>query len=975
MCGADHHCNTSSEGWIKCMLSANKGEVPKAPPPGMKLVKFTKDHGALYLPLKDAEEFTPERAAEDAKREAEAKLKAKKKAQEVWQAAGPDRGRIAEYLAARGIDVAKLPGGKVPRALRWHEKCFERWAQGADGRYAPVVGPAMVAAFITADGMVQGIHRTFLDPGGAPRKRDESLGKAKMMLGGCRGRTIWLCEPGEVDAAKGGPGVACSGEGIETTLACMAATGWGGFAAGSGAGLAAIELPAWVLETGTRMVLCADLNRRGKKQIADGMPGVGVSSARIGANQLRGLGHRVAIAVPSVAACGALVGVDAQGFPTPAGGGKGVDWNDVLVTCGAEAVRSGLMAAEEETGEVVGFSVGEPGGVGGVSPAPVSPSGVVTRDGGGEPGGGGGGAGSDGGGEDGGGVEGGGDGGGGGERPWVRHEEWAKLPVLEEGPLERARRFLWERARIVGEGRFRVARWGGEWWWYAGGRYTRVPDEHMRSVVWDWMGGFRHWKRDRLAKYHPPHKAVTEVLGAIAVDTAVVADSMPARLSAVIEGGKPVWGRASDLETIGEIRVGTAAELRTLRARICFMDCVLDLEATAAGGRVVTMPHTPGVFHSTVLPFACPAEDLQRLLDGADAGGVFERLCPRLWAWIGEASQDDREWEGQLQEMLGDTISLDRTIEKIFLVVGPMRSGKGILEDVLACILGEQNVATTSFNAIAADRFALYPLLGKAAILMPDAHVSNFNDAKGAIEPLKVISGQGRIQVRDLYRPAMTVKLGGRLWIFANEEPDLRDDSAALAHRMIILPMRVSAADREDPHLKESVPREAPGIMLWALMGAIRLARMERRRIALCSDGRQYGEEFRERSAPLETFIKEWLVLEQNETVLPADLLDAYHAFCDAEERQALGRGKFLAKIKLLVPGWSTPQRRVPGTDLRPRVHTGCSLRTSRLADLTAWRAKSGAGGGAGGGSGGGRGARGNGAAAGEDRFWEQMGG
>ncbi len=94
------------------------------------------------------------------------------------------------------------------------------------------IWPAMVALVTSgADGTPLAIHRTFLarDGGGkAP------VDPQKMMLGPCRGGAVRLAEPGDVLMV---------GEGIETCLAAMQATGHPAWAALSTSGLRALDLP------------------------------------------------------------------------------------------------------------------------------------------------------------------------------------------------------------------------------------------------------------------------------------------------------------------------------------------------------------------------------------------------------------------------------------------------------------------------------------------------------------------------------------------------------------------------------------------------------------------------------------------------------------------------------------------------------------------------------------------------------------
>jgi hypothetical protein len=136
----------------------------------------------------------------------------------IWLASGPAKETPAEiYLRARGLN---LP---VTRALRFHA-----------GMKHPSGGvwPAMVALVTRGDtGSPVAIHRTFLARDGQGKA---PVNPAKMMLGPCRGGVVRLGEVRDVLMV---------GEGIETCLAAMQATGNPAWAALSTSGLRALDLP------------------------------------------------------------------------------------------------------------------------------------------------------------------------------------------------------------------------------------------------------------------------------------------------------------------------------------------------------------------------------------------------------------------------------------------------------------------------------------------------------------------------------------------------------------------------------------------------------------------------------------------------------------------------------------------------------------------------------------------------------------
>ena len=139
----------------------------------------------------------------------------------IWQAARPADGTLVEtYLVSRGLHLPPTP------TLRFH---------GGLKHPSGGIWPAMVALVTSgSDDTPLAIQRTYLarDGGGkAP------VDPQKMMLGPCRGGAVRLAAPGNVLMV---------GEGIETCLAAMRATGKPAWAALSTSGLRALDPPGEV---------------------------------------------------------------------------------------------------------------------------------------------------------------------------------------------------------------------------------------------------------------------------------------------------------------------------------------------------------------------------------------------------------------------------------------------------------------------------------------------------------------------------------------------------------------------------------------------------------------------------------------------------------------------------------------------------------------------------------------------------------
>jgi len=158
-------------------------------------------------------------------------------ARRLWEAAQDARSSpVIAYLAGRGLTIDTLP------SLRWAPSCPHP---------SGVRLPAMVARIESIDGELIGIHRTFLRSDGASKADIEPQ---KAMLGRSAGGAVRLAPAAEMLTV---------GEGIETCLAAMQATGMPAWAALSTSGLVRLVLPA---EVRTVVIIADhDLNGAGER--------------------------------------------------------------------------------------------------------------------------------------------------------------------------------------------------------------------------------------------------------------------------------------------------------------------------------------------------------------------------------------------------------------------------------------------------------------------------------------------------------------------------------------------------------------------------------------------------------------------------------------------------------------------------------------------------------------------------------------
>lgn len=172
--------------------------------------------------------------------------------------------------------------------------------------------------------------------------------------------------------------------------------------------------------------------------------------------------------------------------------------------------------------------------------------------------------------------------------------------------------------------------------------------------------------------------------------------------------------------------------------------------------------------------------------------------------------------------MFGYLLTPDTARQKVFVLVGPPRSGKGTIGRVLLRLLGRHNVSSPTLSSLA-EQFGLQCLIGKQLALVSDMRLGSRTDTAKVAETLLRVSGEDDFSVPRKHMNDWAGRLSARFVVMSNEAPSLNDPSGALMSRYIVLQMRQSFLGREDRSLDAALAAELPGVLNWAIEGWRRL--------------------------------------------------------------------------------------------------------------------------------------------------------
>ncbi|MCC7351830.1 MAG: hypothetical protein IT446_14820 [Phycisphaerales bacterium] len=289
-----------------------------------------------------------------------------------------------------------------------------------------------------------------------------------------------------------------------------------------------------------------------------------------------------------------------------------------------------------------------------------------------------------------------------------------------------------------------------------------------------------------------------------------------------------------------------------------------------------------------------------------------------------------------LQEWIGYVLTFDTKLQKILLILGPPRSGKGTIARIITRIIGADNVCAPTLAGLATN-FGLWPLIGKQLAIIGDARLSGRSDQAIVVERLLSISGEDSLTIDRKNREPLTTRLRARLMMLSNEIPKLADSSSAVANRFVILPLQKSFLGHEDIGLTDRLLAEVPQIAAWAIKGLMRLRASGRFTEPAAAD--DLRQEMADLGSPISAFIRDWCRVAAGQSVAVADLYAAWCCWCIEQGSNHPGTVQILGRdLRAAMPGITASKLR--DGDNRVPTYNGIGLTLAAAEAVAADRAK-----------------------------------
>lgn len=218
-----------------------------------------------------------------------------------------------------------------------------------------------------------------------------------------------------------------------------------------------------------------------------------------------------------------------------------------------------------------------------------------------------------------------------------------------------------------------------------------------------------------------------------------------------------------------------------------------------------------------------PAHQEQYITHSTDLPYFPDAQAPRFERFIGELFDGDTDLVAYMQRAIGYSLTGETSEQCFFLCYGTGANGKSTLLNVLKGIAGEY-AANTAFNTFEHGRQSgtgqeIVLLRGKRLVMSSEtSDGSRLNEAR-----IKAITGGDEVTGRYLFsRTEISFVPTFKLWLATNHKPTIKGSDEGIWRRVRLIPFLVSfPKERRDKHLEATLRAELPGILAWAVRGAM----------------------------------------------------------------------------------------------------------------------------------------------------------
>lgn len=250
-----------------------------------------------------------------------------------------------------------------------------------------------------------------------------------------------------------------------------------------------------------------------------------------------------------------------------------------------------------------------------------------------------------------------------------------------------------------------------------------------------------------------------------------------------------------------------------------------------------------------------------------------DAACPTFEAFLGRILPD-QEVRDFLRRAFGYSITGSMIEQVLFLLYGSGANGKSSFLELALGLLGDYATKTPAETFLARQSEGITNDLASLRGVRFICSVEVGQDRKLHEPRLKEWTGGDRVTARRLYTDFVTFQPQGKIWIASNYLPRIVGTDEGIWRRVRLIEFGETIPPTErDPHLVARLRAELPGILAWAVRGAVEWSNGGLRApdaVLLATQKYRSGED------SVAQFIGECCVVNENCWAKSSDIYEAY---------------------------------------------------------------------------------------------------
>lgn len=274
--------------------------------------------------------------------------------------------------------------------------------------------------------------------------------------------------------------------------------------------------------------------------------------------------------------------------------------------------------------------------------------------------------------------------------------------------------------------------------------------------------------------------------------------------------------------------------------------------------------------------------------------------CPRWDSFIEEVTCGDKSLQLYLQRMIGYCMTAYTKEQCMFFLYGNGSNGKSVFVDTIAYMLGEYAASCQPETVMMRDRNNtargdLARLKGARMVV-----TSEPNDGCRLDEGIvKQMTGgtENKLTARFLYGREFEFSPEFKIVMSTNYKPVIKGTDNGIWRRVRLIPFTAEfTKENRDPQLTEKLRRELPGILNWAIAGAVGWCKEG---LPPCAIIDEAGQEYRSEMDRVQQFLDDCTERSDSGSTQASTLYKCYRAWCSEQgDRFPISSNKFCSELK-----------------------------------------------------------------------------